>query len=146
MIYRGKPQAANARELEQARAGSKVSDCESLAGARRYVILYVYADTEEIFGYEALARGVMRSLRSPEVMFEVAEEADLIWELSRLCRARALEGLESRLNPGELLFINVDPHDFTDPLFGEQEVLHPERVVLGSLSDRDQDTHCSASA
>jgi EAL domain-containing protein (putative c-di-GMP-specific phosphodiesterase class I) len=90
----------------------------------------VYADTEEIFGYEALARGVMRSLRSPEVMFEVAEEADLIWELSRLCRGRALEGLQSHLRPGELLFINVDPHDFTDPLFGEKEVSNPERVVL----------------
>ena len=35
----------------------------------------------------------MRSLRSPEVMFEVAAEADLIWELSRLCRSRAIEGM-----------------------------------------------------
>jgi EAL domain-containing protein (putative c-di-GMP-specific phosphodiesterase class I) len=90
----------------------------------------VYADTEDIFGYEALARGAMRSLRSPEVMFEVAEEADLIWELSRLCRSKALEGLDSRLKGDELLFINVDPHDFNDPTFTPQEVTHPNRVVL----------------
>ncbi len=134
MIYRGIREAANAsRSIEQRERARKVADLRSSLRERGVYVDYhpiVYADTEEIFGYEALARGVMRSLRSPEVMFEVAEEADLIWELSRLCRARALEGLESRLNPGELLFINVDPHDFTDPLFGEQEVLHPERVVL----------------
>ena len=40
----------------------------------------------------------MRSLRSPEVMFDVAAEADLVWELSRLCRSRAIEGIETRLH------------------------------------------------
>jgi EAL domain-containing protein (putative c-di-GMP-specific phosphodiesterase class I)/GGDEF domain-containing protein len=134
LIYRGIREAANAaRSIEQRERARKVADLRSSLRERGVYIDYhpiVYADTEEIFGYEALARGVMRSLRSPEVMFEVAEEADLIWELSRLCRARALEGLDSRLQPGESLFINVDPHDFTDPLFGEKEVEHPERVVL----------------
>ena len=42
----------------------------------------------------------MRSLRSPEVMFDVAAEADLIWELSRLCRERAIEGMDTRLAAG----------------------------------------------
>jgi EAL domain-containing protein (putative c-di-GMP-specific phosphodiesterase class I) len=134
LIYRGIREAANAaRSIEQRERARKVADLRSALRERGVYIDYhpiVYADTEEIFGYEALARGVMRSLRSPDVMFEVAEEADLIWELSRLCRGRALEGLESRLQPGESLFINVDPHDFTDPLFGEKEVEHPERVVL----------------
>src|SRR5919204_380352 len=70
------------------------------------------------------------SRRSPEVMFEVAEEADLIWELSRLCRSRALEGIDSHLRPGESLFINVDPHDFNDPNFSAADIAHPERVVI----------------
>lgn len=134
LIYRGIREAANAaRSIEQRERARKVADLRSSLRERGVYVDYhpiVYADTEEIFGYEALARGVLRSLRSPEVMFEVAEEADLIWELSRLCRARALEGLDSYLREGESLFINVDPHDFSDPLFGEQEVLHPERVVL----------------
>jgi EAL domain-containing protein (putative c-di-GMP-specific phosphodiesterase class I) len=90
----------------------------------------VVTETREIFGYEALARGVMRSLRSPEVMFDVAAEADLVWELSRLCRSRAIEGIETRLRPNELLFLNVDPHDFNDPAFNEQEVKYPTRVVI----------------
>ena len=72
----------------------------------------------------------MRSLRSPEVMFDVAAEADLVWELSRLCRSRAIEGIETRLQPNELLFLNVDPHDFSDPAFNENEVKYPERVVI----------------
>jgi EAL domain-containing protein (putative c-di-GMP-specific phosphodiesterase class I)/GGDEF domain-containing protein len=134
MIYRGIREAANAaRSIEQRERARKVADLRRSLRERGVYVDYhpiVYADTEEVFGYEALARGVLRSLRSPEVMFEVAEEADLIWELSRLCRSRALEGLESYVQPGESLFINVDPHDFSDPLFGENEVEHPERVVL----------------
>ncbi|MEX2177613.1 MAG: EAL domain-containing protein [Gemmatimonadaceae bacterium] len=134
MIYRGIREAANAaRSIEQRERARKVADLRSSLRERGVYVDYhpiVYADTEEVFGYEALARGVMRSLRSPEVMFEVAEEADLIWELSRLCRSRALEGLDSYLNPGQSLFINVDPHDFNDPLFAELKVATPERVVL----------------
>jgi EAL domain-containing protein (putative c-di-GMP-specific phosphodiesterase class I) len=75
----------------------------------------------------------MRALRSPEVMFEVAAEADLLWELSRLCRSRAIEGMDSRLGPDELLFLNVDPHDFADPVFNAEfgrQVDDPSRVVI----------------
>jgi EAL domain-containing protein (putative c-di-GMP-specific phosphodiesterase class I) len=92
----------------------------------------VRANTGEVFGYEALARGSMRSLRSPEVMFEVAEEADLVWELSRLCRTRAIEGMRARLSSGQLLFLNVDPHDFADPAFTEDalDVAEPGCVVI----------------
>jgi EAL domain-containing protein (putative c-di-GMP-specific phosphodiesterase class I)/GGDEF domain-containing protein len=134
LIYRGIREAANAaRGTEQRERARKVADLRRSLRERGVYVDYhpiVRADTEEIFGYEALARGVMRSLRSPEVLFEVAEEADLIWELSRLCRSRALEGLESYLRPGELLFMNVDPHDFNDPIFSDREVSQPERVVL----------------
>lgn len=134
MIYRGIREAANAaRSTEQRERARKVADLRASLRERGVYVDYhpiVHADTEVIFGYEALARGVKRALRSPEVMFEVAEEADLIWELSRLCRSRALEGLESHLREGESLFINVDPHDFNDPLFAMDQVSQPERVVL----------------
>ena len=134
MIYRGIREAANAaRSTEQRERARKVADLRASLRERGVYVDYhpiVYADSEKIFGYEALARGVKRALRSPEVMFEVAEEADLIWELSRLCRSRALEGLETHLREGESLFINVDPHDFNDPLFAMDQVSQPERVVL----------------
>ena len=134
LIYRGIREAANAaRGLEERERARKVADLRTSLRERGVYIDYhpiVVTDTLEIFGYEALARGVMRSLRSPEVMFDVAAEADLLWELSRLCRSRAIEGIETRLRPNELLFLNADPHDFSDPAFTEREVAHPERVVI----------------
>ncbi|MDB4875450.1 MAG: hypothetical protein JWM41_1896 [Gemmatimonadetes bacterium] len=134
LIYRGIREAANAsRSIEERERGRRVADLRSSLRDRGVYVDYhpiVVTDTREIFGYEALARGVMRSLRSPEVMFDVAAEADLIWELSRLCRSRAIEGIETRLRPNELLFLNVDPHDFSDPAFNENEVKYPERVVI----------------
>ncbi|PYP77970.1 MAG: hypothetical protein DMD35_12925 [Gemmatimonadetes bacterium] len=134
LIYRGIREAANAsRSLEQRERARRVADLRTSLRDRMVYVDYhpiVVASTREIFGYEALARGQMRTLRSPEVMFDVAAEADLIWELSRLCRARALEGMDTRLAPGQLLFLNVDPHDFTDPAFNEKEVTDPSRVVI----------------
>jgi EAL domain-containing protein (putative c-di-GMP-specific phosphodiesterase class I)/GGDEF domain-containing protein len=134
LIYRGIREAANAsRSIEERERARRVADLRSSLRDRAVYVDYhpiVVTDTREIFGYEALARGVMRSLRSPEVMFDVAAEADLVWELSRLCRSRAIEGIETRLRPNELLFLNVDPHDFNDPAFNENEVKNPERVVI----------------
>jgi EAL domain-containing protein (putative c-di-GMP-specific phosphodiesterase class I)/GGDEF domain-containing protein len=134
LIYRGIREAQNAsRSLEERERARRVSDLKTALRDRAVYVDYhpiVIASTHEIFGYEALARGQKRTLRSPEVMFDVAAEADLIWELSRLCRARALEGMSTRLAPGQLLFINVDPHDFSDPAFTEQEVAEPSRVVI----------------
>jgi EAL domain-containing protein (putative c-di-GMP-specific phosphodiesterase class I)/GGDEF domain-containing protein len=134
LIYRGIREAAKAaRGIEERARARKVADLRASLRERGVYIDYhpiVVAETQEIYGYEALARGVMRSLRSPEMMFEVAAESDLLWELSRLCRSKAIEGIETRLQPNEVLFINVDPHDFNDPAFNENEVKYPNRVVL----------------
>ena len=134
VIYRGIREAQNAsRSLEQRERARRVNDLKTAIRDRGVYVDYhpiVVASTREIFGYEALARGTLRTLRSPEVMFDVAAEADLIWELSRLCRERALEGMNTRLEGNQLLFLNVDPHDFADPAFSENEVSEPSRVVI----------------
>jgi len=139
MIYRGIREAAlAARSVEHRERSRKVADLKSTLREGAVYIVYhpiVVTETREVYGYEALARGSLRSLRSPEVLFGVAEEANLIWELSRLCRKRAIEGIDENLKPHELLFINIDPHDFRDPTFryldlDELGVEHPERIVL----------------
>jgi EAL domain-containing protein (putative c-di-GMP-specific phosphodiesterase class I)/GGDEF domain-containing protein len=134
LIYRGVREAAHAaRSIEQRERTRKVAELKQMLHDRGVTIEYhpiVLADTGRVFGYEALARGTRRALRSPEVMFEIAADADLLWELSRLCRARALEGAADRLGDDELLFLNVDPHDFADPAFGELDAVDPRRVVL----------------
>ncbi|HJU87741.1 MAG TPA: EAL domain-containing protein [Gemmatimonadaceae bacterium] len=134
LIYRGIREAANAaKSVEERQRARKVGELKEMLHAGDLYIEYhpiVSAESGEVAGYEALARGVRRSLRSPEVMFEVAAEADLVWELSRLCRRKALDGVRDMLDDAQLLFLNVDPHDFADPLFGNLEGVDPRRVVI----------------
>ena len=136
LVYRGIREAANAaKSVAERERSRKVADLRtSLRDGLVYVDYHpiVEAESRRVFGYEALARGVLRPLRSPEVMFEVAADADLLWELSRLCRARAVEGMAAHLTRGQLLFLNVDPHDFADPEFTERQlaVNDPRRVVI----------------
>ena len=134
LIYRGVREAAHtARSIEQRQRARKVTELRRLLHDRSLYVEYhpiFSADTGRIFGYEALARGAARTMRSPEVMFEVAADADLVWELSRLCRARAEEGAGERLSEGQLLFLNADPHDFADPTFGNVDTIDPHRVVI----------------
>jgi EAL domain-containing protein (putative c-di-GMP-specific phosphodiesterase class I)/GGDEF domain-containing protein len=139
LLYRGMREAAQAaRSVESRERARKVSALkDTLREGAVYIVYHpiVVTETREVYGYEALARGQSRALRSPEVLFGVAEEANLIWELSRLCRRRAIEGMDAHLRDGEFLFINIDPHDFRDPTFryldlDELGVEDPDRIVL----------------
>lgn len=139
LMYRGIREAAQAaRSVEHRERSRKVTDLKTLVREGAVEIVYhpiVVTGTEEVYGYEALARGGIRGLRSPEVMFGVAEEANMIWELSRLCRRRAIEGIATHLTEDQFLFLNIDPHDFRDPTFRYLDVedlgiKHPEMIVL----------------
>ena len=139
MIYRGIREAAQAaRSVENRERTRKIADLKDTLREGGVYIEYhpiVVTGTEAVYGYEALARGMNRGLRSPEVLFGVAEEANLIWELSRLCRRRAIEGIAENLEPEQLLFMNIDPHDFRDPTFryldlDELGIEQPDRIVL----------------
>jgi EAL domain-containing protein (putative c-di-GMP-specific phosphodiesterase class I)/GGDEF domain-containing protein len=136
VVYRGiRDASSNAHNLEQRERARLVDDLRETIRTRAIYVDYhpiVNSADGGVFGYEALARGSMRSLRRPEVMFEVAAQAGLIWELSRLCRDRAIEGISQLLKPGEVLFVNVDPHDFADPEFGDTALGAPDahRVVI----------------
>ncbi len=139
LIYRGIREAAQAaRGAEQWERTRKVSDLKSTIRDGAVFIEYhpiIISETEEVYGFEALARGMRRELRSPEILFEVAEEANLVWELSRLLRRRAVEGILDELKDGQFLFLNIDPHDFDDPAFRNLDpadlgIDDPSRVVL----------------
>jgi EAL domain-containing protein (putative c-di-GMP-specific phosphodiesterase class I) len=91
-----------------------------------------------VLGYEALSRGPAGSVyQMPLRLFEMAEEADLVFELDRKCRRRALASAAS-LPAGAKLFVNVFPSAMYDPEFqGEALVqlagahgLTPDRMVL----------------
>ena len=91
-----------------------------------------------VLGYEALTRGPAGSVyQMPMRLFEMAEEADLVFELDRKCRRRALHSAAA-LPPGAKLFVNVFPSAMYDPEFQgaalvrlvESHGLRPDRVVL----------------
>jgi len=139
LIYRGIREAAQAaRGAEEWERTRKISDLKALIRDEAVFIEYhpiIVTATEEVYGFEALARGVRRELRSPEVLFEVAEEANLVWELSRMLRRHAIEGMIHELKPDQYLFLNIDPHDFDDPTFRNLDpvalgIEDPGHVVL----------------
>lgn len=66
-----------------------------------------------IIGVEALCRGVNKEgkvVYSPDILFSAAEKKNLLVELDRLCRCRALEAFANLCSsePGLLLFLNID--------------------------------------
>jgi EAL domain-containing protein (putative c-di-GMP-specific phosphodiesterase class I) len=139
LLYRAIREAAQAaRGAEEWERTRKVGQLKSTIRDGAVFIEYhpiIVTATEEVHGYEALARGVRRELRSPEVLFEVAEEANLVWELSRLLRKRAVDGIIGELKEGQYLFLNIDPHDFDDPVFRNLDpadlgIDDPSKVVL----------------
>jgi EAL domain-containing protein (putative c-di-GMP-specific phosphodiesterase class I)/GGDEF domain-containing protein len=139
LLYRGIREAAQAaRGAEEWERSRKVSDLKATIRDGAVFIEYhpiIVTETEAVYGYEALARGVRRELRSPEVLFEVAEEANMVWELSRLLRQRAVSGIIDELQDGQFLFLNIDPHDFDDPMFRNLDpadlgITDPSRVVF----------------
>ncbi|HEV8578098.1 MAG TPA: EAL domain-containing protein [Thermoanaerobaculia bacterium] len=71
-------------------------------------------------GYEILSRGTA-PFGSPAVMFQVARESDLLWDLERACRTAALQGIAG-LPPhlrGSRFFLNVSPQILSDNRFVE---------------------------
>jgi EAL domain-containing protein (putative c-di-GMP-specific phosphodiesterase class I)/GGDEF domain-containing protein len=139
LIYRGIREASQAaRGAKDWERSRKIADLKTLLREGAVFMEYhpiIVTGTEAIYGYEALARGRRSGLRSPEVLLEVASEANLLWELSRLLRKRAVEGIKGELEKGQFLFLNVDPHDFNDPEFRDLTpeslgVDFPEQIVL----------------
>ena len=83
----------------------------------------VHLASGDIFGYEALARGPAGSpLESPLVLFGVAEENHLLFELDRACFRRALKTAQGAPAVPRM-FVNLLPMSFYDITFIEREVL-----------------------
>ncbi len=66
--------------------------------------------TGEVLGYEALSRGpIGTEIESPEVIFEIARDFDLVWELETLCIENIRPVLQEVCARG-LLFFNLESH------------------------------------
>jgi EAL domain-containing protein (putative c-di-GMP-specific phosphodiesterase class I)/GGDEF domain-containing protein len=112
-------EATSARDkLMRRRAGS----VRRILERRRVSTLYqpiVDLRTRAVMGYEALSRGPKGEFESPDVLFRVAYEADLVFRLDRLCRERALRGFD-KMRDDQLLFINMEPLSIFDPMLAKK--------------------------
>ena len=70
-----------------------------------------------IMGYESLSRGPKHSeIEAPVILFTLAEETGLVFELDRLCRKRAIVNAKGKPR-GLKLFVNTLPNLIYDPDF-----------------------------
>lgn len=62
-----------------------------------------------VIGYEALSRGPENSsMKSPEVLLNIAKEYDKLWEIEELFRSKSLETI-SKKNIETKIFLNINP-------------------------------------
>ena len=82
-----------------------------------------------LLGYEGLSRGPKGTeYEAPSLLFELADEADLIFEVDRLCRRKAFDTAKS-VGLTHHLFINCLPAAIHDPEFKGK----PLELLLGHL-------------
>jgi EAL domain-containing protein (putative c-di-GMP-specific phosphodiesterase class I)/CheY-like chemotaxis protein len=81
-----------------------------------------------IYAYEALLRSHEPSLPNPEVLFEAAERAGRLPEISRAVRAATVEAAER--SDAEYTFMNIHPRDLLD------DELYNRRTPLGRVASR----------
>src|SRR6266550_933106 len=97
--------------LAPPRAHRRISDRKRIATLYQPIFDLT---SRTVVGYEAFSRGPAGDLQSPEILFQVAYEADLIWNLERVCWERALRRL-ARLKRSQFMFINLEPASVFDP-------------------------------
>jgi EAL domain-containing protein (putative c-di-GMP-specific phosphodiesterase class I) len=113
-----------------------IVDNESLTS---YFQPIVDAQSHDIYGYEALIRGVKDdgSLLYPDELFEKSKRNDLNFRLDRLCRETALKtAATKRIN--QKVFINFIPTTIYDPEFclastqkwAKQLEFNPSQIVF----------------
>lgn len=95
-------------------------------------------NTRETLGYEALTRGPQGTeFESPYMLFDIATESELVFELDRLCRRNAIISAADLKNERKL-FVNLLPTTIRDPEFQGEKMLEflkahnlsPSRIVL----------------
>jgi EAL domain-containing protein (putative c-di-GMP-specific phosphodiesterase class I) len=94
--------------------------------------------TRTVLGYEALSRGARGSgLEPADALFGAAEAHELLVELDRLCRQRALLS-SSRIPSTAKIFVNTLPGTIRDPQFRGKALIDfldraqvsPDRIVI----------------
>jgi EAL domain-containing protein (putative c-di-GMP-specific phosphodiesterase class I)/DNA-binding response OmpR family regulator len=101
--------------------------------------------TRTVIGFEALSRGPAGSeIENPEVIFEIARDFDLVWELESLCIQNVSPMLDDVCSRG-FLFFNLESHfiqqlqqrgtDVFDPFFNNHRNIVIEVTERSAIRD-----------
>jgi EAL domain-containing protein (putative c-di-GMP-specific phosphodiesterase class I) len=135
-LYRAIQQAqTEATDVSRQQLSAKVRILDRCINQQQFVMVYqplVEVADHNIHAYEALVRCQVKELKSPHILFNVAEQGDRMWPLSRLLRRIAISEVP-QLPGGTLMFLNAHPMDFDDPDLFEPDgplALHAAHSVL----------------
>lgn len=90
--------------------------------------------SHRVLGFEALSRGPKGEFASPDVLFRIAYEADLVVKLDAVCRERALRSM-GKLHADQLLFINMEPSSIFDPMLMKSIPAHRVPRVVFEITE-----------
>ena len=137
-VIRGLREAARLVETRETAERLKlVASCRAILAGRKLHAVYqpvVSIKDNDVVGYEALIRGPVGELERPDVLFAVADEADMTLELESLC----LETIFAKVPRGVMgkkLFVNASPRLLGHSVFLDERNLasmrraHPNVVV-----------------
>lgn len=100
----------------------------------------VNLETRQVVGYEALSRGPAGTeLENPEVLFELARDFDLVWDLEALCIENVVPWLQDVCARG-YLFFNLESHFIQQIQYRGTDVFEPffacNRQVVIEVTER----------
>lgn len=112
LVYRTIDEALSEAASEKEKVlRSRGRQLRTIIDRRRISTVYqpiIDLETRTVMGYEALSRGPRGEFETPDALFQIAYQTELVWKLERVCRERAMRRL-SRLKPEQLMFINIEP-------------------------------------
>lgn len=118
LVYRAIDEALDDASSKQEQAvRERARRLRAILTSRRISTLYqpiMDLRVRRPIGYEALSRGPSGEFESPDVLFRVAYEADLVLKLDAVCREQAVRAM-SKLETDQLLFINMEPASIFSP-------------------------------
>ena len=134
LVYRTIDEAlADATKEQEKLVRRRARKLRAILTGRRITTLYqpiLDLRSDRVIGFEALSRGPKGEFASPDVLFRIAYEADLVVKLDAVCRERAVRSI-GRLQADQLLFINMEPGSIFDPTLVESiPARHVPQVVL----------------
>ena len=117
-LYRAVQRAqTEATDVGRQKLGAQLRVLDRCITRQAFQMVYqpiVQVDGHGIVAHEALVRCPEKELRNPHILFNVAEQGQRMWPLSRLLRKIAI-GSVAKMEEGTFLFLNLHPLDFDDP-------------------------------